>query len=799
MIKMSKRPKLRPMRRRSRNTRLRWWLKRILLVVGFLFIGCTLGVVTVLYAYSQDLPTIGPLLEGYDPPQTTRILAKDGTVLGELFVERRTVVPLKRVPQVMVDAVIAAEDAEFRQHAGLDYPGMLRAVWSNLTSGRLSQGASTITQQVARTFFLTRQKKFSRKLKEILLTKRIEERLTKDEILFLYLNQINFGHARYGVGEAMHFYFDKPVEAITVEEAALLAGIPKGPSLYSPITHPEAALKRRAYVIGEMAKLKMIDAERAEQATQAPLGVVEHRGYDQQLAPEAVSRAIAELAGVIDRDTLRQGGFVIQTTIDPKLQRNARAAVRQGLQDIDKRHKRLAPFKTRQQWPKAKGGLDGRFLEGQTYRAIVVGHDDEAGLIRVRIGRRDGIIDLARASRYNPKKLKASAFALPKAALPVSLTRPPQKGKPLSLRIDAGPQAALVSINPEDGSISAMVGGETVNPGEFNRAVAAKRQPGSTFKAIVYLSAIHSGRYTAATLLDDAPEVQGEWQPQNTAEGSFEGTIRLRQAVARSMNMPAIKLITDLGPPAVVRVARQLGITSPMEPVPALALGTAEVSPLELAGAYTTIAAGGQFVEPWLVERVIAPDGVDLPLLGRSPKRVITDQEAYLITSLLESVVKEGTGARARSLGRAAAGKTGTSNDQRDAWFAGFTPDWVCVVWVGYDDFRSIGAKEYGSRAALPIWLKFMTVAHQGRIRRSFAPPEGIITAAIDPASGMRAYEGMAQAVDEVFIEGTEPVQTAIPPELVSPDSFLFEQAQTDAGPPEPLEHPAKENSSASI
>jgi penicillin-binding protein 1A len=769
-------------KRRRKKAGFKYYVKCILLVGAFFLLGAVVGLAVTFYYFSLSLPAIGPLLEGYNPPQTTRIVARDGTVLGELFTERRTVTPLDKIPKVMVEAVIAAEDGDFRRHKGLDYTGMVRAALANLQSGRLAQGASTITQQVARTFFLTREKKFSRKIREILLTKRIEDRLTKDEILFLYLNQINFGHARYGIYEAARFYFDKSPQQITLEDAALLAGIPKGPAVYSPVTHPQAAKARRAYVLGEMVKLGKISQDEADQANRAPFEIEQKRGFDSSLAPEAVSLVMDEIGEIVTMESLRQGGYRIETTLDPALQRSARKAVLKGIGEIDRRHRRLAPFKATKSWPPGNRAVNGKLREGRTYVAEVVARDNANQLIEVRLGPKRGLIDLATAGRYNPKKLEAAKFAEKGAKLYVSLAAKPVEGEPLKLRLDAGPQAAVVLINPTEGSIAAMIGGDAVKPGGFNRAITAVRQPGSAFKPFVYLVAIRSGRYTPATILDDAPEVHGEWQPKNTAKDTYAGAVRLRQAIAQSMNLPAVKLITEVGPEQVVELAVQLGITSKLEPTPAMALGASAVSPLEIGSFYAALSNKGRWQRPWIVKRVVRPDGIEIPLMGRSPRQVVTEQEAYIMTSLLTSVVEEGTGARARQLGRPAAGKTGTSNDQRDAWFVGFTPDYTAVVWVGFDDFRPLGKKEYGGRAALPIWLEVMKNAHGDLPRRDFEMPEGIVTVRIDAESGLLAYDGMEGTIEEVFIEGTEPTETAVPPDLVSPDGFLFDQMQYDGG-----------------
>ena len=769
---------------------------RVVLVLFFLGLGGAAGLAAVLYYLSADLPAIGPLLEGYDPPQITRFLAADGTVIGELFVERRTVVPVADIPKVMIDAVIAAEDADFRTHEGLDYPGMVRALFANVAHGKLSQGGSTITQQVARTFFLTREKTFTRKLREILLTKRIEERLTKDEILYLYLNQINFGHGRYGVGEAARFYFAKRIRDVTVAEAALLAGIPKGPSVYEPISHPDAALARRRYVLGEMAKHGMISAAHAELAAGSPLGLTGEQRRDEHLAPEVVERALRELEGAVDRETLRHGGYVVETTVDPELQRAAREAVVHGLKDVDARNGRIAPF-TVSGGSRRKLGTapcSSRTLRvGAVCLGRVAGADDSQGTIRVDLGGRDGILEVARLVRYNPKGLPASRFAERGASLRVAPARLSGGDGPVPLRLEVGPQAALVAIDPGTGRITALVGGDAVDPAAFDRATSAVRQPGSAFKPFVYLEALRTRRYTAATLVDDSPEVDGDWRPQNAHAAGYAGALPMRDAIARSLNLPAVKVIRDVGPEAVAELAERLGVTSRLDPGPALALGSSAVTPLDLATAYAALAAGGIVRRPWVVRRAEGPDGIEIPLLGRTGERVVSEEEAYVMTSMLTSVIEYGTGRDALAIGRPAAGKTGTTNEARDAWFAGYTPDVAAVVWVGYDDTRPLGPKEYGGRAALPVWLAFMRRAHAGLPVREFTAPPGVVTAVVDPATGLLAYEGEVDAREEVFIEGTAPTEIAPPPDALSLDAFMLEQVGRGPGGPDAGPEPAED------
>jgi penicillin-binding protein 1A len=769
--------------RRTAARRKKRAYRSVLLAGACLLLGAAAGLFAVVYYLSLDLPQIGPLLEGYDPPRTTRFLAADGTVIGEMFVERRTVVPFARIPRVMLDAVIAAEDASFRTHKGLDYLSMIRAAVTNVSSGRLAQGASTITQQVARTFFLSREKTFTRKIREIILTRRIEERLGKDQILYLYLNQINFGHGRYGVEEASRFYFDKGIDKVTLAEAALLAGIPKGPSLYSPLTHPDAARSRRTYVLLEMSKHKLITAAEAADADAAPLGLVTKSGVDAFLAPEAVARAMAEIADVADARSLRRGGYTIETTIDPLLQRAARRAVIDGLAGIDAREGRLAPFAASHTWDVAELPEGREPVPGRIALATVTGHDDAAARIAVRLGSRLGDIDPRAAARYNPKGLPPSRFAAKGAKLPVSLVRAATEGGPLAVRLEIGPQAAVAVVEPGTFRIVALVGGDMVEPGGFDRASSALRQPGSAFKPFVYLAALRTRRYTAATIIDDSPEVQGGWQPHNADPSKYAGPIRLREALARSLNLPAVKVATDVTPAEVAALAARLGITSKLDPEPALALGSSGVTPLEMAAAYASLAARGRSARPWIVKRLVGPDGAEIPLMGHAAEQVVTEDEAFLATSLLVSVVEEGTGEAARKLGRKVAGKTGTTNDFKDAWFVGYTPELAAAVWVGYDDLRPLGRKEYGARAALPIWVGFMRQALAGKPVRDFEQPPGVVSARIDPATGLLAFEGEKDAIDEVFVDGTQPTEAAAPPDAVTPSNLLVAETR-DAGAP---------------
>jgi len=653
-----------------------WW--------GALFLVlAAAGVSAVILTSSRELPSTEELADRYRPPQTTRVLARDGSWIGEIFSERRTVVPLSRIPAVLIDAVIAAEDAEFRKHRGLDYPGIARAFFKNIIHGRFSQGASTITQQVARTFYLTSKRTLSRKIKELLLARKLENELSKDQILFLYLNQICFGHGRYGVEEASLHYFGKHVWEINLPQAAVLAGLPKGPSIYSPLLNMKAARSRQAYVLREMVKTGAITPGQADAALAAPLDLARPNRPNDGICPEAVDLAKKTLYELVGSQEAGLGGYSIQTSIDPTMQKNAREAVKTGLEEMDLRH------------------------------------------------------------HY------------PTGALP---------------------EAALVAIDPSTGDILAMVGSRSPAPGVFNRAIQARRQPGSAFKPFTYAAAIESRRYTAATVTNDSPEVFADWRPKNTEKWDYAGPVRLRDALAHSINMVAVKLILGVGPENVAHLARDMGIASPLESSPALALGASAVTPLEMASAYGSFASGGMYNPPDLVVKIEDSRGNTVPLPPRSPRQVLSPQTAYIMNSMLKSVIEYGTAARARRLRWPVAGKTGTSNLARDAWFVGYTPRICATVWVGFDDYQPLGRNEQGSRAALPIWIHFMESALKDQPRQDFPAPPDLEVVKIDPRTGLLPYDGMEDSVEEVFLKGTAPRERALPPQVATPDSFLMEQ-----------------------
>jgi penicillin-binding protein 1A len=752
----------------------------IALVVGALLV---LGT----YAYfSRDLPSVSTLRD-YKPPQTTRVYDRNRKVIGEIFAERRTVIPMSQVPRNMVLSVLAAEDADFYEHEGLDYNGILRAVGRDIIAGRAAQGGSTITQQVVKLVLLTPERTISRKIRELILARRLENELSKDEILHLYLNHVNFGHGRYGIQEAARYYFAKNARDLTLAESAMLAGIPQTPARLSPRSNPEAAKRRQGYVLSQLqAKREVYWPDLSEEAIAAareqkvePVALQEGSGS----APEVLSVARYALRAAVGDEALGAGGYEVHTTIDLSLQTRAREALQRGLRAVDERQGYQGPFRRakRKRGPKATDPSDALRM-GRTYIARVTGADDENQRIELDVAGHPTVLRMRDAARYNSGDRPASVFAKKGDLVPVSITQMGGEEDPAVARLERGPEGAVVVIEPRSRAVLALVGSFAAVSG-FNRATQAIRQPGSTFKPIVYARAIQSRRFTAASLVVDAPAVYEEWKPRNYEQWNYQGAVRLRQALARSINMVAIRVIEDVGVHDVAEFARQDGITTKLEEDMALALGASGVKPIELTNAYATFAAGGRWAPTRLVTRIVAPDGTRVPIEPDEPARdVMSPGEAYVMTSMLRSVVTEGTGMPAQRLERAVVGKTGTSNEARDAWFVGYSPSVVAGVWVGFDDQRSLGRRETGTRTALPIWIDVMEAADQTPKETDFAMPSGVIVARIDPASGLLAYEGQEDAFEEVFLSGTAPVDVARPPDVADPNLFLMEQFDEEGG-----------------
>jgi penicillin-binding protein 1A len=785
-------PAKRPARSRPR---LVWRFLKWTLVLGLLAGALAVAGVGGLFLWfgrESALPLRN--LAEYHPKQVTRVYSVDNQLIGELFVERRTLVPYARMPKVLVNAVVAAEDAEFFHHQGLNYLGMLRAFLTNLRAGGYRQGGSTITQQVVKAFLLSPERTLKRKVQEVILARRVEGTLSKEEILFLYLNQIYYGHGRYGVEEAAKFYFGKSAFELTLGEAALIAGLPQSPERLSPLKHPEHAKERQRYVLEQMARRGYISVADAERVAREPIRVLRDPNPFLGAAPEAVDAVREELVQRYGEARLGALGLTVRTTIDTRIQQAAREAVARGLLALDGRQGYRGPSgKVHGALEKAVAKLvkeNGPLQKDHLVDGIVTAVDDGPEQLIVALGERDGVVDLTREARYGKKfgvgdRLRVRILELRVENRPAARQgrgRPAEDRLPLALEL--GPQAALVALDPHTRDVRAIVGGYDFRPGGFDRARRARRQPGSAFKPLVYAAALAAGKITPATVLNDAPDVFGTWKPENAEQEAYRGPVRVRTAVALSINTVAVKTINEVGVEPVRVLAKQLGIASPVNDDPTIALGSAALTPLEIANAFAAFADEGRAAPPRFIVAIDPSSKETPPAPAAQP--VLSPEVAYIMTSLLRSVVEEGTAGAAKKLKWYACGKTGTNYLRkphpgiRDAWFVGFTPDLVAAAWVGFDDNRRLGRGEQGSKAALPIWVDFMSQALKGKPARGFNPPPGIEVVRIDPRSGLLAAPGSVAYRDEVFLRGTAPTQTAPVEGEATPDSFVIDQSGSD-------------------
>jgi len=787
--------------------RIKKWLLRLLIGCACLFVLGCLVVGGILLYYNQLLPPFDSLAD-YNPPQVTRMYDREGRIVAELYHEKRTVVDFAAIPVHVRNAFLAAEDAEFYDHPGLDFPGMLRALWQNLKAGRVVQGGSTITQQVIKTFILGPERSYARKIKEVLLALRLESNLSKDEILGLYLNQIFFGHHCYGIQEASRFYFNKDVSALSVEEGAMLASLPKSPAGYSPLKHPDRARKRRNWVIDQMFENDMIDGDECRRAKNRPLEIAAKSSNFFKTAPYYAEHCRRVLEDKLGKKKLYEGGLRIDLALDLDLQLIARRAMARGLRRVDQRQGFRGPlaklsdeellglqaekqcsdeadrvWTLRPPEPGHKGkDVQERHI-GVEWRE---GDDDLLLIVPVMQEHEDTdngdlVVDLGcRTARIVPSSIKwARKFSpLRRTPAPKSLSDLLEPGDVIEVRIEKKEdgnylahmsqpplvQGSLVAMESDTKNVLAMLGGSDFRRSPLIRAVQSRRQPGSSFKPIVYAAAIHTGAYTPATILMDTPEVYhnalhgSAWKPQNF-ERVFSGPVTLRHALAHSINTVAVKVGADVGPAAIIEMARKLGIESDLKPNLSLALGASEVTLLELSNAYSVFAGRGLGRKPVFITSVKGPNGEDLDLVEQAePAQVISEAEAFVLVSLLCSVIREGTGRKALSINRPLGGKTGTTNGQRDGWFIGFSPDLTTGVWVGFDDHSRMGYSwAQGAGTALPIWLDFMKEALQDRPRMDFKASPGTVFVKIDPENGLLAPAGLLDAKFEVYVEGTEP------------------------------------------
>ncbi len=769
-------------------------------VLGWLFgfgMFAALAAVGVAAAYLTAVAAQLPdytVLKDYQPPVTTRVHAADGTLLGEFARERRLFQPIETVPPLVVQAFLSAEDKDFYNHGGIAFDGVVRALRDNVLARldgntAIQGGGSSITQQVAKNFLLTSEQTWDRKIQEALLAIRIESTFSKDRILELYVNEIFLGLNSYGVAAAALNYFDKALYELTLAEAAYLAALPKGPNNYHPFRRTEAAIERRNWVIDRMVENGYATPDEAEAAKNEPLNVLPRAGGSQLYSAEYFTEEVRrELLKMYGEDQLYGGGLSVRTTLEPQLQEYARKALMNGLIAYDRTKGFRGPVASvdlGEDWGEAVAAIEPLSDVPEWQLAVVL----EIGGNEARIGLRParqagGSISPERTegtlSGPEIKWISRPLGDVLKVGDVVYVSPVAAKSGIYTLEQVPEIEGALVAMDPRTGRVLAMVGGFSYAMSEFNRATQALRQPGSSFKPIVYAAALDNG-YTPASVVLDAPvEIRNPdgsiWRPENYSQ-EFYGPQTLRRGIERSRNVMTVRLAKDIGMPLVAEYAKLFGIYDSMQPVLAMALGAGETTDMRMTAAYATIANGGRKIVPTLIDRIQDRygdtvyrhdqricQGCEAPgWSGQAEPRIIDNREqvldpmtAYQITSMMEGVVQRGTGTAAKVLNRPVAGKTGTTNDYKDAWFVGFTPELVVGVYVGYDQPRSMGSSVTGGTFAVPIFTEFMQKALAGRPPTPFNVPSGMSTAWISPDSGVQAMEGQS-GILEAFKPGTGP------------------------------------------
>jgi len=766
----------------------------LLLIIMMILGGA--GIAGLFIYLKQDLPKINTLND-YRPATVTSVFSDDGRKIGEFYKERRIVIPLSQMPANLINAFIAAEDSRFRTHPGIDIQSILRASIKNFKAGTIVQGGSTITQQVTKSFLLTPERTYKRKIKEAMLAYQIEKRFTKDEILFLYLNQIYLGHGAHGVEAASENYFGKHTKDLNLAECAMLAGLPQAPSRYSPFRFPDRAKQRQIYTLNRMKEEGMIDNISATEAIDMKLDIKPRKNWFIERVPcytEHVRRYVEKHYG---EDALYRQGLKIHTAVNIELQKIARKAVGKGLIELDQRTgyrgpvKNISALQVESFCRGIAGQINSNLLEKENiYKGVVLLVDDENKVTRVRVGDFYGLIPLKTmtwARTPDPKtayyetrvKNPSQVFKIGDIILVKVINEITQDNEyEFSLYQEPVAQSALLSIEAETGHVKTMIGGRDYRNSQFNRAYQSRRQPGSAFKPIIYAAALDKG-YTAASVIVDSPVVFEDtqrdfvWKPRNYKE-KFYGDTLFREALVKSRNVVTIKILQDIGIDYVIDYARKLGITSDISHDLSIALGSSGLSLLELVNAYSVFSNLGYLIEPVFITKIYDRDGNLLESSKLIRKKVIDMSTAYIMTSIMESVVKSGTGRRIKALKRPVAGKTGTTNNLFDAWFLGYTPRYTTGVWVGLDQEAPLGKSETGSRAASPIWLDYMQNALKGKPARTFNVPEGIVFAKIDAKTGLLPIEESEKTIFECFKEGTIPTEYTQKPNVVSGSEDLF-------------------------
>ena len=730
----------------------RWLVYLSSLVAGVLLVGGVVGVL-VWALISARLPSLDVLTD-YQPKLPLRVLSEEGATLAEYGEERRRIVKLTEVPPVVRQAILAAEDSNFYEHSGVDWLAVLRAAYTNATTGS-RQGAGTITMQVARNFFLTREQTILRKANEVALTYKIEQELTKDQILELYINQIFLGQRAYGFAAAAQVYYGKPLASITAAEAAMLAGLPKAPSTYNPFANASRAALRQQYVLRRMHELGYLNDAQYKSALAAP-STLSRDGVStvhSEFLNEMVRQFVFDLVG----ESAYTRGLTVTTTIKARDQEAAYQSLRRGVLEYERRHAFRGPEayvelpaagkeskeakealaeaidSAQQQFPDSDDLLTAVVLEANSKRIVITRGEGETYTLEGESIRfvRNALADTAPSG----ERLRRGA-----------VLRVTQDDKGV-LRVTQMPQveAGLVAIDPKDGAVRSLVGGFDFYRNQFNHVTQASRQPGSAFKPFIYSAALEKG-ITASTVINDAPlffsaaQTGGEeWEPKNY-DGKFEGPMRVRVALAKSKNMVSIRILRSIGPGYAQDYISKFGFDPKQHPAYlTLALGAGQTNPMQMATAYSVFANGGFRIKPYFIKKIVDNKGqvvfAETPTVaGKDAQQVIDPRNAFVMTTLLRDVVRAGTATKAMTLGRNdLAGKTGTTNDSVDAWFAGFNASLVGITWIGYDQPKSLGDRETGGAAALPIWINYMKTALKGVPETPLKPPAGVVSATTSP------------------------------------------------------------------
>jgi len=778
------------MKRPAKKKRWFRWMITGLVLLLVLVLSAAAGAGFLLYTQILHELTDVSKLKDYRPSLITTVYADNDEVAGKFYIERRILLPFSEIPDILVKAFIAIEDARFYQHGGIDFQGISRAFWANLRAKQITQGGSTITQQLAKTLFLSPERTIQRKIREILLALQIEKRFSKKEILELYLNQIYFGEGAYGVEAASETYFGKHVKDLSLSEAAMLAGLPKAPAHFDPYKEPDSALKRRSMVLVRMYGEHFISKDQMRAADAENIVLKKREKYQDVSAYfiEHVRRYLMERYG---SQELYRSGLEVHTTLNLTMQRAAFQSLREGLMEYDKRHGYRGPIgHGSASGEESKKPLEAPLSRPQESRSVRVNDilegtvadlDGKGAWVLTEAGkgflpleglqwagsavRKKDPSDPAKTVWIKPKSLEDILSQGDRILVRVVRSVPGSSGLFFSLEQEPEAQGAVICMQPSTGEIKAMVGGFDFEKSEFNRAVQSRRQPGSAFKPLIYAAAIEKGFSPATIIIDapiifDQPGMPEKWKPFNYSE-KFYGPTRLRVALAKSINVVTVKLLQRVGVRNVVDLAKRLGITSPLDKNYSLALGSSGVTLQELTSAYSVFANQGRRAEPYFIRRITDYDGKVIEQREPSNEDAVSSDVAYIMTSMLEEVVRNGTGWKMQELGRPSAGKTGTTNNFQDALYIGFVPDLIAGVWVGYDDMRSLGNGETGARAAAPIWLSFMRKATLNSERMPFPVPDDVVLVKIDSKTGLLPSSENQETYFECFRKGSEPREYA--------------------------------------